>query len=323
MKIHEYQAKELLRKAGVAVPQNFVAATPEEAAAAFKQLGGAIAVVKAQIHAGGRGKGTIEDNPQQHGVQLVRNAEEAAKTAGNLLGHKLVTIQTGPEGQTVRRVLVEAGCDIARELYLGIVIDRASAMPVLMASSRSASASPSALLPEDRCHLNGLAVVEGEPRYVNFYETGRTDLAHTVEELEEARPGWIALRLRCKLQTADRILQFLRELPVPLPTEEREEIARTVDIVVECFRRGGRLIYVGAGTSGRLGVLDASEMPPTYGTDPVMVQGLIAGGYEALVRAQEGAEDHPEDGARDIAARGVGPDDFVLGIASSGTTPRG
>lgn len=103
--------------------------------------------------------------------------------------------------------------------------------------------------------------------------------------------------------------------------EEREEIAHAIDIVVECFQRGGRLFYVGAGTSGRLGVLDASEMPPTYGTDPVMVQGLIAGGYEALVRAQEGAEDHPEDGARDIAARGVGPDDFVLGIASSGTTP--
>jgi len=135
MKIHEYQAKELLRKAGVAVPQSTAATTPEEAAAAFKQLGGAIAVVKAQIHAGGRGKGTIKDNPQQHGVQLVRSADEAAKVAGNVLDHKLVTIQTGHEGQTVRRVLVEAGCDIARELYLGIVIDRAAAMPVLMASS--------------------------------------------------------------------------------------------------------------------------------------------------------------------------------------------
>ncbi|MGH7466269.1 MAG: N-acetylmuramic acid 6-phosphate etherase, partial [Longimicrobiales bacterium] len=76
-----------------------------------------------------------------------------------------------------------------------------------------------------------------------------------------------------------------------------------------------------AGTSGRLGVLDAAEMPPTYGTDPSMVQGLIAGGLDALVRAQEGAEDHPEHGARDIEARGVGATDFVLGIASSGTTP--
>jgi succinyl-CoA synthetase beta subunit len=136
MKIHEYQAKELLRGAGVAVPQGIVATTADEAAAAFKTLGGAIAVVKAQIHAGGRGKGTIKDNSQQHGVQLVRSADEAKNVAGKLLGKSLVTIQTGPAGQTVRRVLVEAGCEIARELYLGIVIDRARAMPVLMASSQ-------------------------------------------------------------------------------------------------------------------------------------------------------------------------------------------
>ena len=135
MKIHEYQAKQLLREAGVAVPQGIVANTAEEAAAAFRDLGGSLAVVKAQIHAGGRGKGTIKDNPQQHGVALVRSAEEAAAVAGRLLGQKLVTIQTGPEGQTVRRVLVEAGCDIARELYLGIVVDRSAALPVLMASS--------------------------------------------------------------------------------------------------------------------------------------------------------------------------------------------
>ncbi len=82
-------------------------------------------MVKAQIHAGGRGKGTIKDNPQQHGVQLVKSADEAAKVAGNLLGKPLVTIQTGPAGQIVRQVLVEEGCDIARELYLGIVVDRA------------------------------------------------------------------------------------------------------------------------------------------------------------------------------------------------------
>ena len=103
--------------------------------------------------------------------------------------------------------------------------------------------------------------------------------------------------------------------------EEREEIAHAVELVVDTFRRGGRLFYVGAGTSGRLGVLDAAEMPPTYGTKPAMVQGVIAGGYDALVRAQEGAEDKPEDGARDLAARGVTADDFVLGIATSGTTP--
>mgnify|MGYP001045174041 CR=1 FL=1 len=103
--------------------------------------------------------------------------------------------------------------------------------------------------------------------------------------------------------------------------EEREAIARCIDLVVDCLRKGGRLIYVGAGTSGRLGVLDAAEMPPTYRTDPELVQGIIAGGYEALVRAQEGAEDYPEDGARAIDERNVGPNDFVLGIATSGTTP--
>jgi len=103
--------------------------------------------------------------------------------------------------------------------------------------------------------------------------------------------------------------------------EERLAIARCIELVVDSLRRGGRLIYVGAGTSGRLGVLDAAEMPPTYRTDPELVQGVIAGGYAALVRAQEGAEDHPEDGAAAMDERGVGPADFVLGIATSGTTP--
>lgn len=103
--------------------------------------------------------------------------------------------------------------------------------------------------------------------------------------------------------------------------EERREIAHCIEIVVDCFERDGRLFYVGAGTSGRLGVLDAAEMPPTYGTDPRMVQGIIAGGREALLVAQEGAEDSPADGGDAVDEHGVGPDDFVLGIASSGTTP--
>jgi N-acetylmuramic acid 6-phosphate etherase len=103
--------------------------------------------------------------------------------------------------------------------------------------------------------------------------------------------------------------------------EEREAIAKAVDLVVDTFNNGGRLFYIGAGTSGRLGVLDASEMPPTYRTDPEMVQGIIAGGYAALVRAQEGAEDRPEDGAAEMDQRNVNSKDFVLGIATSGTTP--
>jgi succinyl-CoA synthetase beta subunit len=135
MKIHEYQGKEILRRAGVAVPRSIVARSADEAAAAFKTLGGSVAVVKAQIHAGGRGKGTVKDNSAQRGVQLVKSADEAAKVAASLIGKTLVTIQTGPEGRTVNQVLVEEGCDIARELYLGIVVDRAAAKPVLMMSS--------------------------------------------------------------------------------------------------------------------------------------------------------------------------------------------
>jgi len=135
MKIHEFQAKELFANAGVAVLQNRVATTPEQAAAAFVELGAPMAVVKAQIHAGGRGKGTTIENPNQHGVQLVRSAEEAQEVAAGLLGNTLVTIQTGPEGKVVNQVLIEEGCDIARELYLGIVLDRSNKMPVLMCST--------------------------------------------------------------------------------------------------------------------------------------------------------------------------------------------
>ena len=101
MKIHEYQGKDLFRKAGVAVLRGKVAKSPEEAAAAFTELGSPVSVVKAQIHAGGRGKGTVLDNPAQRGVQLVKSADEAAIVAKGLLGKKLVTIQTGPEGKTV------------------------------------------------------------------------------------------------------------------------------------------------------------------------------------------------------------------------------
>ena len=102
---------------------------------------------------------------------------------------------------------------------------------------------------------------------------------------------------------------------------ERLVIARAIELVVDAFRSGGRLIYVGAGTSGRLGVLDAAEMPPTFGTNAEMVQGIIAGGSQALVRSREGAEDRPEDGAAEIDGLAIGPKDFVMGIATSGTTP--
>ena len=101
----------------------------------------------------------------------------------------------------------------------------------------------------------------------------------------------------------------------------RAEIARAIDLVVEAFKQGGRLVYVGAGTSGRLGVLDASECPPTFGTPPEMVVGIIAGGLQALVKGLEGAEDDVNAGARAMDDAAVMPKDFVLGIAASGTTP--
>lgn len=103
--------------------------------------------------------------------------------------------------------------------------------------------------------------------------------------------------------------------------KEAVAIARAVELALAAFRGGGRLIYVGAGTSGRLGVLDAAEMPPTYGTDPGKVQGVIAGGFAALIRSREGAEDNPGDGAAAMDEKEVAPPDFVIGIAASGTTP--
>lgn len=135
MKIHEYQAKQLFAKAGIAVPKHVVAKTADEAAAAFAQLGGELAVVKSQIHAGGRGKGRFKEHPNQAGVVLVRSADEAKQNAARMLGSTLVTIQTGEEGKKVQTLLIEAGMKIARELYLGIVIDRESGRPVIIAST--------------------------------------------------------------------------------------------------------------------------------------------------------------------------------------------
>ncbi len=125
VKIHEYQAKAILGRYGVPVPAGEVAHTPSEVADIARRLGGVV-VVKAQIHAGGRGKGG--------GVKLAKSADEAERIAAGMIGMNLVTHQTGPEGRIVKRILVEAGAQIARELYLGLVIDRATGRPVLMAS---------------------------------------------------------------------------------------------------------------------------------------------------------------------------------------------
>lgn len=136
MNIHEYQAKELLRQYGVAVLGGRVAHTPAEAEMAARELGGEVCVVKAQIHAGGRGAGHFADDPAgKGGVRLARSPRQAGEAAAAMLDHILVTKQTGPVGRKVRRVYVEAGCDIARELYLSLLIDRASARITIVAST--------------------------------------------------------------------------------------------------------------------------------------------------------------------------------------------
>jgi len=136
MNIHEYQAKEKLRGFGVAVLDGHVAWTPEEAVAAAAKLPGPVYVVKSQIHAGGRGAGRFADDPGgKGGVRLARSAEEVRAAAEAMLGHVLVTKQTGPAGRRVRRVYVEAGCDIARELYLSLLVDRATSRVTIVAST--------------------------------------------------------------------------------------------------------------------------------------------------------------------------------------------
>src|SRR5579859_1073704 len=134
MKIHEYQAKELLAAAGAAVPRGIVAGTPQEAQQAFDKLGGGPVVLKAQVHAGGRGKGKFKDSGKDFGgVKFVKSRDDVAPITEVMLKYPLVTKQTGEQGQKVSKVLVQEAADIAREVYLGMVIDRAIGLPVLMA----------------------------------------------------------------------------------------------------------------------------------------------------------------------------------------------
>ena len=136
MNIPEYQAKDLLKRYGVAVLDGHIAWTPDEAEAAAAKLPGPIYVVKSQIHAGGRGAGRFVDDPDgRGGVRIARSPAEVKQAADAMIGHVLVTKQTGPAGRTVHRVYVEAGCDIARELYLSLLVDRSSGCVTLVASN--------------------------------------------------------------------------------------------------------------------------------------------------------------------------------------------
>jgi len=136
MNIHEYQGKELLKAYGVTVLDGYVAWTPEEAVDAAKKLPGPVYVVKSQIHAGGRGAGHFKDAPEgKGGVRLAKSLDEVREAAAAMLGNTLITKQTGPAGRQVRRVYVEAGCDIKRELYLSLLIDRSVSEIVIVAST--------------------------------------------------------------------------------------------------------------------------------------------------------------------------------------------
>ena len=163
MKIHEYQAKSIFARHGVPLPKGEVAFTPAEAAEIARRLGGGTVVVKAQIHAGGRGKGG--------GVKLAKNPDEAERIARDLIGMTLKTHQTGPEGRVVSRVLVEEGLAIARELYLGLVLDRAAGRPVVMASAAGgvdieevAAKTPEAIFKEYIQLGTGLSAQGRKPR---------------------------------------------------------------------------------------------------------------------------------------------------------------
>jgi len=137
---------------------------------------------------------------------------------------------------------------------------------------------------------------------------------------ERRNPRTAEIDLASPLEIVDLINAEDRSVPNAVASQ-REAIASAIAQAEQTFRDGGRLFYVGAGTSGRLGVLDASECPPTFGTNPEMVQGIIAGGEKALTRSQEGAEDRIEGAVEDLTAHGVRAGDFVIGIAASGTTP--
>ena len=183
MKIHEYQAKVLFSKHGLAVPRGEVAFTPAEAREVAERLGGRV-VVKAQIHAGGRGKGG--------GVKVAANAGEAEQVGQALIGMTLVTPQTGPEGRRVSRVLVEEALDVERELYLGLLIDRAAARPIIMASAAGgmeieqvAADTPERILREEIDLAAGLSAFQGRRLAFGLGLTGPT-VARAVRVMQAA-----------------------------------------------------------------------------------------------------------------------------------------
>lgn len=187
MKIHEYQAKQLFREAGIPVPEGMIAKTVDEAVAAFEKLDRPLVVVKSQIHAGGRGKGRFKEYPDQAGVVLARSAEEVRENAERMLGSTLVTIQTGEEGKQVNTLFIEQGLDIAQELYLGCVVDREAGGPVLILSTEGgmeievvAEESPEKILSEPFSIHTGLLGFQARKLAFKLGMEGKT--VHSAEK---------------------------------------------------------------------------------------------------------------------------------------------
>ena len=216
MNIHEYQARELLQKFGVPVPPGIVAQNPTDAAKAYETLvkrhSAKLAVVKAQVHAGGRGKGG--------GVKLVRSADEARKAANDMLSHPLVTPQTGPEGVEVNRVLVAAGVDIAKEYYLAVAVDRKSGAPVIIASAEGgmdieevARTKPEAIIREVCSPIIGLAAFQARKIAYQLGLTGQT----------VRMAGKIMHQITDLFNQTDAQLVEINPLVVTQPTEEHPD----------------------------------------------------------------------------------------------------
>ncbi|MCS6976684.1 MAG: ADP-forming succinate--CoA ligase subunit beta [Gemmatales bacterium] len=253
MKIHEYQAKELLRKAGAAVPRGIVVTDPDQARQAFVDLGKGKAVIKTQIHAGGRGKGRFKGSGADFGgVKVVSSADEARQVAEVMLKYPLVTKQTGEQGQRVTKLLVEEPSSITREIYVGMVIDRSVALPVLMTSAEGgveieevAARNPSAILRTNIDPDRGLLPFQArrlgydlglEPSQVEQFETILTALVRVFLDcdasLAEINPLVVTaegslLALDAKMNFDDNALfrhpdiEALRDLAEENPAEVR------------------------------------------------------------------------------------------------------
>ncbi|HWV39295.1 MAG TPA: ADP-forming succinate--CoA ligase subunit beta [Vulgatibacter sp.] len=258
MKIHEYQGKEVFRRYGVPTPRGILAVSPAEAEAAAKELGTSVVVVKSQVHAGGRGKGTFKDSDGGRGVRLARSPDEARRFAEAMLGKTLVTVQTGPEGAKVNKVYVEEGLDIDKELYLGLTLDRATSRMTIMASTEGgmeieevAAAHPEKILRAGIDPAVGFQPYQGRElafglglqgptvgKFVKFCDALARCVDGTDASLVEINPlvitkGGDVLALDAKVDFDDNALfrhADLLEYRDPLEEDPREREAKAYDL---------------------------------------------------------------------------------------------